>query len=545
MMRTRRLGLLFVGLLLLGVSCTWPPPPPTTPDTGAVTPETMATAAVASGLFATTWDDRTVFAADLTPVARDVLQKRPGATVYHLDLSLSDDLTRLTGRQAVRYTNTEAAALGEVYFRLFPNLADGKTTVHLVTVDGVPVRPRYALQDSALIVPLEQPLSPGQAVVIGLDFAVTVPTRPGGNYGTFALMDEVLALAHAYPLIPVYDDAGWNVEIAPTIGDVVYADVSYYLVRLTAPAGLVIATSGRELERIEQGDRVVYTFAAGPVRDFYLAASPRYQLRSTTVGETTVRSWAPPRLSEAAAHVLDATAKALALYNERFGPYPFTELDVVATPTLAGGVEYPGIIAVAQSLYDPNNSFLETVAAHEVAHQWFYSLIGNDQVDEPWLDEALAQYATWLYYRDRYGEAKGRWFEENLHLRWQQASDLDMPIGLPVAAYNERDYSAIVYGRGPLFVEVLAQTLGEASFTAFLQDYYRTFRWDTVTTADFKRLLERHCGCDLAPLFAEWVYPRPEPLSSKTPIAMLPLRLERWTSLSLRQPSPVHGRPRP
>ncbi len=502
-------------LPLLGGGCAWPLPPPTasTPgSTKAITPG--ATAAVTSGLFPIAWDDRTVFAADLVPTAREALPKRPGASVYHLDLSLSDDRTRLTGRQAVRYTNTESVPLREVYFRLFPNIADGETIVHTVTVDGLPVRPRYELQDSALVVPLVQPLPPGEAVVIGLDFAVTVPTQPGGNYGTFALMDEVLALAHAYPLIPAYDEEGWNVEIAPAIGDVVYADASYYLVRLDAPAGLVIATSGREVERVEQGNRVVSTVAAGPVRDFYLAASPRYQLKSTTVGETTVRSWAPPGATEATARVLDAAATALALYNQRFGPYPFTELDIVATPTLAGGVEYPGIIAVAQRLYNPTDRFLETVVAHEVAHQWFYGLIGNDQVDEPWLDEALAQYATWLYYRDRYGETEARWFEEHLRTRWQQASDLNRPIGLPVAAYDERDYGAIVYGRGPLFVDALAQTLGEEAFAAFLQDYYRTFQWATVTTADFQRLAERHCGCDLMPLFAEWVYPRPEPLAT-------------------------------
>jgi hypothetical protein len=509
------LFVLLAGLALLGGGCAWLPPSPTaiTPVSAeAVTPGPTVEG-TAAGLFPIAWDNRTVFAADLIPVARDALQKRPGASVYHLDLSLSDDWTRLTGRQAVRYTNTESVSLREVYFRLFPNIAGGETIVHTVTVDGLPVRPRYELQDSALVVPLVPPLPPGEAVVIGLDFAVTVPTRPGGNYGTFALMDEVLALAHAYPLIPAYDKEGWNVEIAPAIGDVVYADASYYLVRLDAPADLVIATSGRVFERVAQGDRVVYTVAAGPVRDFYLAASPRYQLQSTTAGETTVRSWAPPGAKAAAARVLDIAATALALYNQRFGPYPFTELDVVATPTLAGGVEYPGIIAVAQSLYNPTHSFLETVVAHEVAHQWFYSLIGNDQVDEPWLDEALAQYATWVYYRDRYGETEARWFEENLRLRWQQASDPDRPIGLPVAAYDERDYSAIVYGRGPLFVDALARTLGEEAFAAFLQDYSRTFAWDTVTTADFQRLAEGHCGCDLTPLFAEWVYPRPEPSS--------------------------------
>lgn len=461
-------------------------------------------------LFPVAWDDRTVFAGDLITAEQEALRLRPGASVYHLDLHLADDLTRLTGQQEVRYTNTESAPLTEVYFRLFPNIAGGKTTVTTVTANGVPVRPRYELRDSVLIVPLGRPLPPGEAVVIGLAYTVTVPTWPGGNYDTFAFLDDVLALAHFYPLIPAYDDEGWNAEIPPSNGDVVYADTSYYRVRLDAPAGLSVAASGREIERGEGDGRVVYTFAAGPVRDFYLVASPRYVVSSTTVGETVVRSWAFPDVAEASALALERAATALAIYNRRFGPYPYTELDVVATPTLAGGVEYPGVIVVAARLYeDPAAPFFEHVVAHEVAHQWFYGVVGNDQVDEPWLDESLTQYATWLYYRDRYGEEGDTSFAASLQRRWAGASDRTMPIGLPVAAYNDADYSAIVYGRGPLFLDTLAETLGEDVFAAFWQDYYRTFQWETVTTADFKRLAESHCGCDLTSLFAEWVYPRP------------------------------------
>ena len=35
-------------------------------------------------------------------------------------------------------------------------------------------------------------------------------------------------------------------------------------------------------------------------------------------------------------------------------------------------------------------------ASHEVAHEWFYGLVGNDQGRDPWLDEAFATYAEAL-----------------------------------------------------------------------------------------------------------------------------------------------------
>jgi aminopeptidase N len=161
-------------------------------------------------------------------------------------------------------------------------------------------------------------------------------------------------------------------------------------------------------------------------------------------------------------------------------------------------------------LYDPEESryppvVLESTVAHEVAHQWFYAVVGNDQLDEPWLDESLAQYATFLYFADEGdpGEAEG--FRDSFEQRWQAVEGEAIPIGLPVAAYDGPEYSAIVYGRGPLFFETLAQEMGQETFSAFLRDYYRTLTWDIATPERLQALAEEHCGCDLDALFAEWV----------------------------------------
>jgi aminopeptidase N len=363
-------------------------------------------------------------------------------------------------------------------------------------------------------VPLAPALQPGEQAVIQLQFTVKVPASEGGNYGTFAFLNEVLALAHFYPMIAVYDDEGWNVEIAPEIGDVIYADSSFYLVRVTAPATQTLVASGIEIDRAEQEGQQTVTFAAGPVRDFYLAASDRYSVTSRTVGETTVNSYAPAELGDGAETALHQAAQALEDFNNRFGNYPFTEFDIVSTTTFALGIEYPGLVAILVDLYEqsenvggtPAGNLMEAVIAHEVAHQWFYSVIGNDQVDEPWLDEALAQYATLLYFSDVYGPAAAGGFRGSLERRWNRVDRAEIPIGLPVRAYTPQEYSSIVYGRGPLFLEKLAETMGQQTFEAFLRDYYQSQRWDIATGEEFKALAEQHCGCELTPLFETWVY---------------------------------------
>ncbi|RME44161.1 MAG: M1 family peptidase, partial [Caldilineae bacterium] len=447
------------------------------------------------------------FAAGLIPAERATLDRiLPGASVYHLDITLSDDLTHLSGREEVRYTNREDAPLPEVVFRLFPNLLGGKATVTNLTVNRQPAEPAFRLQESEMIVPLASPLAVGESVVIGMDFAVDVPTTAGSNYASFATLDGIAALAHFYPLIAVFDDEGWNAEIPPTYGDVVYADSSFYRVRVAAPAEVVLVASGVEAESRREGGTQTVTYAAGPVRDFYLAASPRYTRHSQTVGQTTLHSYAPDSVAASAEQALDYAADALRTFDARFGDYPFTELDLIATPTLAGGIEYPGVVVVALALYERRGDFFETATAHEVAHQWFYSVVGNDQVDDPWLDESLVQYATWLYYRDVHGATGDAGFRRVLEGYWNRAQHADTPIGLPVAAYTEEEYGAIVYGRGPLFFDALAQTIGQEAMDALLRDYYRTYQWDIATPEGLQQLAEAHCDCDLSPLFREWVF---------------------------------------
>ena len=150
--------------------------------------------------------------------------------------------------------------------------------------------------------------------------------------------------------------------------------------------------------------------------------------------------------------------------------------------------------------------YLEATVVHEVAHQWFYNLIGNDQVLYPWLDEALAQYATGLYFQERYGESGYEGFRDSWLARWDRVDRKEIPIGLPSDGYDGLAYGAIIYGRGPLFIEALAQAMGEDPFLDFLHQYGSQLRWDIATPDKFHQLAEGACQCDLDELFATWVF---------------------------------------
>jgi len=455
---------------------------------------------IAPDPFETSWDDRTIFRDGLIGTEQETLDRLSGASVYHIDFQISDDFLLLEGHEDIRYTNQEDEPLDEVYFRLFPNITGGKAAVSAVQVDSLDVEPVYEFHDSAIRVPLPTALQPGEQAVIQMDFEVEVAQKMAGNYGLFGYFDGVLVLDEFYPVIPAYDDEGWNVEVPPPNGDVTYFDASFYLVRVTAPASLTVVASGVEVASEYESDSQILTFAAGPARDFYLAANEDYTMISETVGETTVNSYALPELTEGAKSALQFATDALRSYNQRFGVYPYTEFDVVSTPMQALGMEYPGLVAIALDLYDPNEQAaglpfpiaLESTTAHEVAHQWFYNAVGNDQVDAPWLDEAIVQYLTGLYYVDTHGENAARDYRASWDSRWARVERADIPIGLPVAAYEGSEYGAIVYGRGPLFVAALAEEIGQQTLDEFLRDYYQSHKWGIGTSDVFRQLAEQH-----------------------------------------------------
>jgi aminopeptidase N len=420
--------------------------------------------------------------------ARDVDQF-VNTTQYRIDLSVSADLATITGTQKVHFTNTETTTLDAVYFRLFANTPSygGRQTVTRMRVNGVEVTPQMELGDSAMRIEMDPALRPGAAVDFDLDYVTIVPTGTlHSGYDQFGFHDKVLTLPNVYPLIPVHDRQGWHVELAPGYGDAVFSATAFYQVNVTAPAEQVLAATG-VCRKSDSAAQRTWRCVSGPMRDFMIAMSADYVIASQQVDDVTINSYALAGDAAVGRQVLGDAAGALTSYQQRIGAYPFTELDVVETPTAAGGIEYPGLVAIGKGMYDPGNVRREFTVAHETAHQWWYSLVGNDQINEPWLDESLTQYTSVLYYRDAHGVAAAQAVMDLvLNQAYQHARDDgdDKRADLPVASYTPGQYGEIVYGKAPLFFDALYQKIGDAKFNAFLMTYFEAHRYGVAHTAD-------------------------------------------------------------
>jgi hypothetical protein len=477
--------------------------PPASPQ--VTTPAPRPPVSTDEAPFDIPWDDYTLFKKNLAASAQGILTKLPGASIYHIAFSLSAPPTSVLGVEEVRYTNQENVALTEVDFAIFSEILGGSIHINNILLDGQPVTPQYS--PGLIRVPLPAPLQPGQSVIFHVEFEVGVPTRGGDYYyGIFGYNDGTLSLAHAYPTILVYNEAGWNNQTPDLDGDPLFSDTSFYLVSVDAPADLALVASGVEVGRSETAGRQKVLYADGPARDFYLAASADFVKQSDKVGKITYNSYAPVDLSQYAKSALHNAEAAIKDFSQRYGPYPYTEFDIVPIITSAGGVEFPGMTAIAEDAYSAGN-FLEIVVAHEVSHQWFYNLVGNETQNQPWLDESLAEFSTCQYFRDRHGSQAGQSCQQEMQANWDIVDDENIPIGMAVSGYTSDGYVAIIYGRGELFFQALKQQIGEATFDSLMRDYVQTFAWKIATTDSFKQLAEQHCNCDLTPLFDQWVYP--------------------------------------
>ena len=430
-------------------------------------------------------------------------------SLIDLDLSVASDLATVDGTMILHYVNQEPEPVDQVRFLRFPDLVGGRMRLTACTVDGAAAT--LSGGDAVQVLRLPRKLAAGASADITLAWRATVPRVDGG--GPLARDDGFASLAWCFP-VPVSPRTG--TDLPAPYADWLCTDAASWRVRVSLSAGMVLAAAGTETGRTGTDGRTVVDLALDPARDFYLAVGTGLVERPPwrgSGGGPIVRCFAPPGREDAATFATDVAARAIGIFSRRFGPYPYESFTVLAGPLAALGIEFPGLALIGESVFSLTGTvsgtsartMLEATVVHEIAHQWFYNLVGNDQAAEPWLDEAPAQYATMIYFLDRYGEDAADGIVDSWWSRWNRVDRALTPVGLPASAYSAKEYGAIVYGRGPIFLETLAASMGGRAFDSFLKTWVARFAWRIARGTDFLATAEDACGRDLDALFAAWL----------------------------------------
>lgn len=506
--------LLLLCLLLSGCSLpavgarTNPSARPTSAPPGATPAPPTPTPAPASRILRV--EDQ---AAALLPEFVGDLAQAPAWDRYSITATLLPDALTLTGEMRVEVFNRETQPYTTLYFRLYPNhpYFGGSLLVdNDVRVDGQPVAFATEQDGTLLRLDLHQPLPPGSSAVVQMRFATrTRQNSSGTTYGAFNRENGIWALASFYPTLARRFAGAWDRRpLMNGQGDLAVTATALYEVAIdTPPDWTLIATGVRTTQQqLDHGPRRD-RFVSGPQRDFFLAAVRGLDQASTTVDGTRVVAYYPPNLQANGQRSLEIAAQSLRTFNARFGRYPLAELEVFpAALTLFIGVEYPGVILIEERLYAGGGATFETTVIHEVGHQWWYSLVGNDVQGEPWLDEGLTSYMQVIAYEGQGNRAAAEREVEQFRRAYRsaRAANQDAPLGLAVGDYRG-NYFSIVYAKGALFFHALRQRLGDEVFFRFLQDYYATYRYGAATGPDLLARAEAACGCDLQAFYTAWV----------------------------------------
>lgn len=377
-------------------------------------------------------------AADDAPNSLDGL-----SATYDVSAALKWKKGRLNVTSTALVTNNSGAAVTALTFNAAPAKI-GKMIVNSILVGGQSVT--GVKQDQNIIVPLPTPLEDTQQVSVAIAYSAWFGGTTGNKRYLFAKVEKI---ATAYRWIPwlskAYD------FITPTYGEpFVTKATDEVRVRITPDQpNIKIATSG-QLESIEGNTQ---TFVAHNVRDFNFAASPRYVKTTTQWGDVTVTYYT---IELPLAKTKKWVMAALNRFKSKIGPYPYPTFTIAEVPT-GPSMESPAMIWITQSAV-PRGT-LKYLAVHETAHMWFYAIVGNNQADEPFTDEAMAEFLT----RDFIGHRASHCSDDILDKR--------------VYDYSSACYYETIYVQGELYLEAYRQQVGDANFWVGVRAYYEEYKF--------------------------------------------------------------------
>jgi hypothetical protein len=449
-----------------------------------------------------------------------------------MDVALDPVASTIDGEMTVAWRNPAPAPLAEVWFRLFPNAGyygEGNLAVANLTVDGVAVNPELALDDTALRVPLPDPVAPGESAAIALTFTTTVPADSTGSFGIFTrdTGNGAWVLADWYPLLAVYEEVtGWALPPVTSFGDPTYAPSAFYDVQITAPPDLTVVTTGvLAAEEVEAetppssgggqgGETVTRRYVAGPARDFVIVADDDHTAMRQMVGETELTLWTSPDLDPATGEqTLTLAADALRYYDDWLGPYPARDVELVQVdPSGALGIAWAGLLfldgpALLETYGAHDRDGLATIVAHEVSHLWWGILVGGDSNAHGYIQEGLATVSSLLFIEEALGpEAATAELDAWVIGPAQRLLGAgDTVVDVPIAeGQDESIRSDATYGKGSLGFLAIREEIGEEAFAAALRDAATRYAWREMTPADLRAAFERASGKDLATLWSHW-----------------------------------------
>lgn len=445
---------------------------------------------------------------------------------YNLSVIFNSSTSSVSGNLTVNYYNNDPVDFEQIPFHLFLSgmqyeSREGDIEILNVTTVSEPKTPlNFTVDEQAqlLWVNLSTTLNPYNRTFFEIEFHSIIPD--GGldranSHGPVG--NRIYKFTSFYPMPCVYDEYDeWNTDPYLDVGDPFYHDMAYYNLFIEAPQEMVITATGESIEQIPNGGNITYHFDPEfPVREVTFAASEDYLLESAIFDGVNISVYYLPKSSYIwEDDALNFAIDAFDLFNDTFGYYPYSTLNVVEEYALYLGMEYPTQV-YASEIIDTygyptyvKKQILEKVIVHEIAHQWWYNLVGFDEIDWGFLDEGLTCWSTDYYAEIIHGDWEYfQWTRYYDRVRTYYADEY-LPSMINQSAYDliatSLDWVYISYYKSPLIFEKICRTLGESNFLIGLSNFFEQYKFEIALLSNLQDVFEALIGSSLDWLFFPW-----------------------------------------
>lgn len=486
---------------------------------------------------------------------------------YKIDIALNDSSNSLKGSLTLDYTNNSPDKLDFIWFHLWPNAyknqntafakqilkeSDGKERWKALKVKGFIDSLNFSAngeklktemnQDSIDIIKVWLPiaLQPKEKITISTPFFVKLPTYVSRS----GHINHSYMICQWYPKPAVYDAQGWHPIPYLDMGEF-YSEYGNFTVNITVPSGYVIGATGvmqnsdelkyyRELgkgnfattknkkytPKTAQKTKTL-TYQAGNVHDFAWFADKDFIIEYDTMQLSSgtsidVFAYHPSNGNRLWERSVNYIKDAVRHYSAWVGEYPYPVVQAVEGPknVSSGGMEYPMITLITSP--DAKEEKLDGVIAHEVGHNWFYSVLGSNERDHAWMDEGINTYFQFRYEHEKYKansvfgdiipeEVKQRPLDQFEAAVYSALTNIPMekPIDLPAADYaNKEEYGVVIYLKTAIWMYLIELLEGRAKLDKAIKDYFTEWKFKHPYPEDFKKTLEKSMGKNLDQYFA-------------------------------------------
>ena len=416
---------------------------------------------------------------------------------------------KISGKTLYTYTNESENSFKEIKFLLYANAyragskyapveasakestfkaGYGGIKIAYAKADGKEVGYRVCGEDENVLAVEVDELFPSEKVTIEIGFETTLPKaalRLGDTGKTINAGDF-------YPVL-CKEENGSFVECSYSpFGDPYYADCTDYYVSLTVPSVYTVASSGYPEKTIADGEKTTYEYSLSGGRDFAFVLSENFRVAGVRSGEITVNAYT---LADNGDEIADLAADVLGYFSGVFGAYPYKTFSVAVTPFNCGGMEYSGMCYLSDEL---TGDELEYALVHEIAHEWWHCLVGNDQINAAYIDEGLAEYSAYLYFKNCGKQDKAQAMADNAIKGYKAFFDIEKILsGNADTRMNKalKDYSSLAeyvaacYDKSFIMFMKYAETAGEKKAVKLLKKLATEYAYKNVGLTEITKTL--------------------------------------------------------